>query len=364
MDTLCGGVMPAVSSRIYFKWVPQATSYRFSVLNTTTNVETFYENTLRYCVINGLSNYDFNTTFAIKCQVKLNGGAYGSFGPVCNINSPNNSTTALRTEYCGITVASLADNLYAKYVGGATAYKFKVTLGAAVEEIETTGMLFRLSQLASPQLGVTYAIEVSAKVNNIWGAYAASCNVSTPGGPTTQLRTGYCGMTVTAPNANIYSQFLSGADLYKYEVTDGVTTEEYTNLTAGSLLFRLSWLTSIVPTAGTTYTIKVAGRIGGTFMPYGTACTVTYATTRTGDLQANELEVSAYPNPFNNEFTIQLSNGAAANIQLFDINGRMIENRNVQDQFEITMGQNLNAGVYLVKVEQNGETNSFKMIKK
>jgi hypothetical protein len=59
-----------------------------------------------------------------------------------------------------------------------------------------------------------------------------------------------------------------------------------------------------------------------------------------------------------------LPKGDVANIQLFDIHGRLIENRQVQDEYEITMGQNLNTGVYLVRVEQNGEMQSFKMVKK
>jgi hypothetical protein len=75
-------------------------------------------------------------------------------------------------------------------------------------------------------------------------------------------------------------------------------------------------------------------------------------------------QITAYPNPFNNEFNIVLPKADVANIQLFDINGRLIENRQIQNEYEITMGQNLNAGVYLVRVEQNGEMQSFKMIKK
>ena len=75
-------------------------------------------------------------------------------------------------------------------------------------------------------------------------------------------------------------------------------------------------------------------------------------------------DIVAYPNPFTDQFTVKLADLSTATIQVFDINGRLVENQTTNDTFEVELGQNLSTGIYNVRVEQNGETQSFKMIKK
>jgi hypothetical protein len=74
--------------------------------------------------------------------------------------------------------------------------------------------------------------------------------------------------------------------------------------------------------------------------------------------------MTAYPNPFTNQFTLKLVSNSEASIQIFDINGRLVANQVVNESYDVELGQNLTSGVYLVRVEQNNETKSFKMIKK
>jgi hypothetical protein len=76
------------------------------------------------------------------------------------------------------------------------------------------------------------------------------------------------------------------------------------------------------------------------------------------------LQATAYPNPFFSQFTLKLANNTEASIQVFDITGKLISDQVVNAIYEIELGQNLETGVYLVRIEQNGDIQNIKMVKK
>lgn len=80
--------------------------------------------------------------------------------------------------------------------------------------------------------------------------------------------------------------------------------------------------------------------------------------------------ITVFPNPVINALNIEYVNATAGNttIKIFDINGREVAQRNVQSaagQNKITIDETsqLNPGIYLVKIESDGDTQIVKLIK-
>jgi hypothetical protein len=79
------------------------------------------------------------------------------------------------------------------------------------------------------------------------------------------------------------------------------------------------------------------------------------------------LTMQAYPNPTIDNLTLNVGNNELSNLnlQLFDLNGRLIENRIISNAIETIGMENLAASVYFLKVTRsNKEIKTFKIIKK
>ena len=367
LEFLCDQTMTSIGTRVIAYAMPGVNLYRFSIKNTTTDEEVIVDTNRRFFFIFEQSNFAFNTTYEVKVRVRV-GQEFGEWGDVCLLTTPATvQTTNLRPEFCNISIPVIGSNLYATPVTNASAFRFKVSIGATVvEEVVTPGMLFRLSDLTSPQLGVTYSIEVAAQVNGIWGDYGAACTVATPSNvPLTSLRTAFCNVTLPSPNANVFANFVAASDAFRFRVTNVETNEisVTTNEGSGSMRFVLA-LAPNFSLDNTVYSIEVAARVGGVWGEYGPACTVTIPSSQAMARMASIAEMTAFPNPFNTEFTIKLPTQDTALITVFDMNGRVVNEHSVNQTSEVTLGRSLTTGVYIVQVEQGEETQVFKMVKK
>lgn len=86
-------------------------------------------------------------------------------------------------------------------------------------------------------------------------------------------------------------------------------------------------------------------------------------------VSANASINAVYPNPFSEQFTVDLnaSENSNATIQLFDIHGKLVFNQ----RYPVVMGQNLvhlktaelASGVYLISVLNNQEVRTFRIVK-
>lgn len=81
-------------------------------------------------------------------------------------------------------------------------------------------------------------------------------------------------------------------------------------------------------------------------------------------------EVSVYPNPFANEFTITLnaSNSGMASIDIMNVQGKVVSTKIVSvvaglNNFPISENASLQAGVYFVRTTLNGEVKTMKLVK-
>ena len=80
---------------------------------------------------------------------------------------------------------------------------------------------------------------------------------------------------------------------------------------------------------------------------------------------ADEFNVIAYPNPSSSEFTIdvQSSSKGTTHVQVYDMVGRLIENRQVNSN-SVQVGSRLASGVYNVIVNQGSKVKTLRVIKR
>ena len=88
--------------------------------------------------------------------------------------------------------------------------------------------------------------------------------------PTTKVRASQCGGTLTAINSQIAADIVTGAQIYRFEVTNGSTVNTFETTKRNFSLIRIAGTTY-----ATTYSIKVAVKINGVWGNYGQACSVT-----------------------------------------------------------------------------------------
>lgn len=359
----CDITLASVHSNIYADYISGATQYRFRVVNGA-NVQTIDRPDSRL-VLSMLPSYTGSTVYTVDVAVEIN-GVWSDYGAACTVETPASPTYSLRAAYCGITLASIHDNIYAEYANGATQYRFRVTSGANVQIIDRTDSRLVLSMLPSYELGTTYTIDVAVEMNGSFGAYGATCNVSTPAGlPTTKLRAAYCDV-ILAANANIYAQYVAGATAYKFKVSDGTNEEEFEG--TSNMRFYLSALNMEIE-AGTTYEIQVASKINDVWSAYGDVCTVTTpgSTSRMANV-ADKLEIKAFPNPFIDGFSIGLNLAVdkATEIHIFDMTGKLLERRTLDPSESIKsgLGHQLASGIYNVQLIQGENIYNLKVVKK
>jgi len=72
---------------------------------------------------------------------------------------------------------------------------------------------------------------------------------------------------------------------------------------------------------------------------------------------------TVYPNPATNNFTVDLGNDEKANIQLFNLVGQQVYSETITGRAQVSVA-NLHSGVYMLKVNQNGNVYTTKVVVK
>ena len=84
------------------------------------------------------------------------------------------------------------------------------------------------------------------------------------------------------------------------------------------------------------------------------------------DNHSINLELTAYPNPTTNYLKLNVGKAelSTLNFQLYDISGKLIENRKIISSSETIAMENLPNGIYFLKItNNNNEVKTFKIIK-
>jgi hypothetical protein len=179
--------------------------------------------------------------------------------------------------------------------------------------------------------------------------------------------------TITAPfGANKYLIIAPAGSVVSS--TNGIASAVGGSLTNNALT--TTDLTFNVVYAGTTpfpttdKALKIQAGNGTGFLPTAKSFTLVRKTTCVGLREidasvADEFSVIAYPNPSSSKFTIdvQSSRKGAIGVQVYDMAGRLIENRQVNSN-SVEVGRNYASGVYNVIVNQGTKVKTLLVIKR
>jgi hypothetical protein len=321
----------------------------------------------------------YNSRYMFEIAVRFNNVWQPFFGAPCYLNTPNPVSTI--GAQCGSTLTAMNQWINAAFVSNVSAYRFRVTRVIAgtptgtSQEI-TQGMnRFNMTQLSGILFASTYRVEVSLRnTDGTFLPYGTPCNINTPAYPTTQVRSVQCNnYQVTSNSQLIIADAVATATMYRFRVYNGV---DYDTFYDNSLnRFTLNNFPGLVPN-GAIYSVQVAVRLPNelNFGPYSKACTIKtpmQARAIASDVQlevVNVFEALAYPNPFAENFKLDVKTNSEASIQVrvYDMIGKLVEDKmiiasNIQN-FEL--GNQYPSGVYNVIVSQESNTKTLRVIKR
>lgn len=327
----CGITLALPTTSIFADEIFEATTYRFEVSNGV-NVLGTVDSANRFFQITQVPGIASNTQYSVRVATNNNGFTYGAS---CNVTVPvSNTQTKIVTGQCGVTVPLATTQINADEVFQATAYRFEVTNGSTVQFVQNLNRFFNLSQLpGGATYGTTYSIRVAVVFGGQLQLYGPACTITLP--PLTKLITSQCNAALPAVATSILASPAPSATAYRFQVTKGasVSVFETTNR-----FFQLTLLPSGVAAYNTTYSIKVAYRFNGTWLPYGDACLVTTPATVTStkliDSQCNASIASLSTSILSNEvfqasaYRFEVTQGS--NVYTIDSNTRSFQLSQIQ----------------------------------
>lgn len=374
-NSQCGTTLPLLNSIIVANSVSTAQGYRFKVTNLTTNQVQSIDKSFNTFRITDLPNFAFNTSYKIEVALKINTIWLTYYGTACTVTTPI-VTTQVQTSQCGSTINSFSQPIYADVVPFATGYQFKITNltnPAPSQTVYKNLRVFTLNDFLSPTVSYnsTYSVEVAVKnTNGTYLPFGTLCTIITPTFPTTQLQTSQCNYTVSSKSEIIYADAVSSATTYRFRLSN--TTLNYSQSVDRFLrTFSLSNFTGLQ--TNQSYNVEVSVKIGGVFGPFGSICSLfTPAVLKMENsdllLSTEKSLVTAYPNPFLNNFKIKIDSIDTSDIYIiiYDMMGTIIENKTIKySEIElIEFGDNFKSGIYNVVINQITNSRMFKIIKK
>ncbi len=363
----CGVTLATINQNIYANLVAGAQGYRFTVTDMTTNQVQSIDKALRVFQLTQLSNYAFSRTYQVEVSIRFNNVWQPFVGSACLVTTPS-AVTQVQAAQCNGQLTTMGDAIYADNVPYGSGYRFRVTnlLTSSSVEVDRLTRDVRLNNIAgfTPEFNTTYSVEVAVKNTN--GTYlpynTIVCNVTTPSFPSTQLQLSQCDVTISNPNTIVYADSYVGATTYRFRFVNGAFTYTFDRP------LRSFILSSIPVPAGATYSVQVSIEINGVFGPYGKICTLTIPGSARGNdaVAGNNFQAIASPNPFASTFGLNLSTTSeeAVQVRVYDMLGKLVEDRKAQASDIIELGDNYPSGVYNVIVSQGENTKTLRVIKR
>lgn len=364
IGTSCGSTISSLNVTIITPAVPNVLSYRFRVTNMITNAAQVIIRPVNSFALSNYPGMTLGTPYQI--EVSINNGV--TYGPPCLVNTPTPVSNI--AEYCGTTLTSMQQYVYCTYVPSITGYRFRITNTTTnLVQIVNSGInRFFFDQLPIRSFATTYFVEVALRnLDGTYLPYNVGCTLTTSNFPTTSIVVEQCGYTALSNKEYINATVVTGATNYRFFVSRA-SAPIYSNTIDRPLYsFSLSMFPGLV--AGTTYDVQVAVKIGGIWGPFGAVCQITTpGVVRTLNVANTEFKVMAYPNPYSEEFKLDVITSAdsAIQIRVYDMLGKQVENRNVEvvDVENFQIGANYPSGVYNVIVSQGENVKTLRVIKR
>jgi len=365
--------------------------YRFWIKNMVSGQEREVLGNSRFVTIpSDIRSY--STSYQLRASAIINGEEVAYAGNTITVTSPGIPTVTLNGCGSGIPLASLGATISSQPASNVVLYTFRARLTSDNGANPTYYFVTSASRFINSNSFVglnmlyntSYTISVSYTFNNNDGVgvqtapYGSECTITTPNIPLIGLASPTCGSTLASLGTTISAAPTTNATNYQFRIrlTSDVSAEPAYNFT-GELTSRftnLSAFVGLVPVSGTSYTISVRYKlVSGTWSNYGLGCAITTPGVPVSRQIVNEditnaFMATAYPNPFANNFMIDVTTSTkeAINIKVYDMVGRLIEQRDTtaNDIENLAIGDRYPSGVYNVIVTQGTEMKTLRVVKR
>jgi hypothetical protein len=350
----------------------QPQGYRFRVTNGA-NVRIYNSPGSRFNLLDLPGGATYATTYTVEVSVKLQ-GFYGAYGAPCTVTTPavpNN--TSISSPSCGSTLASITSTIFCYSASSATGYRFRVKNGATlVGTYDSAVSRFSLTNLglANIAYGTTYTVDVLLAFGGNYrpdSEYGPACSITTPATPaTSRVVQPTCGSSISNLWTTIFAQQVTGAQGYKFVVTNGAQTREFATPNSRFSLQNLPGGAA----ANTAYTIRVDVLYNSSYVQGTVLCTITTtpSATRQTSSALEIYEVKAYPNPYADTFKLDVNTSSEdqVGVRVYDMLGREVEARqaSVANITNLEIGSQYPSGVYNIIVTQGDNVKTLRVIKR
>jgi Secretion system C-terminal sorting domain len=302
---------------------------------------------------------------------------------------PSLASITFPTAVCGSQITDINNSLFSTQITGATGYLFEVRTGGEFGPVfgvfsNTTPYpyIFNLN-LPGVTFNTPYWIRVATfQVNGVW-VYGPSCMIITPAlPPKSNLIASACNVTISGYWNTLFAQQIVVVGIsttqYRFNATLGATTFVFTAPPSTlANAFNSCNLHSFVGvgmplTPNTAYSITVDVLWNGVWQIGTIPCIVTSPNIlpRMSQLPSTEskFDANAYPNPFATNFKLDItpSNDGTIAVKVYDMVGRLIEERQVLvteiDTQEV--GDKYPTGVYSIVISQGENIKTVRVIKR
>jgi hypothetical protein len=352
--------------------VGQPQGYRFRVTNGAT-VRFIDTPTNSFTLTSLVGGAAYATTYTVEVSVKTQ-GYYRAYGPACTVTTPAvPNSTSISNPSCGSTLSSITTTIFCTPVASASGYRFRVRNGATlVGTYDSAVNRFSLTNLGISNIafGTTYTVDVLLAFGGNFrpdSEYGDACSITTPATPaTSRVIQPTCGSSISNLWTTIFAQQVIGAQGYKFVVTNGAQTREFSTPNPRFSLQNLAGGAA----ANTVYTIRVDVLYASSYVQGTVLCTITTTpgATRQTASALDIYEVKAYPNPYADTFKLDVNTSSEnqVGVRVYDMLGREVEARqsSVSDITNVEIGSQYPSGVYNIIVTQGDNVKTLRVIKR
>lgn len=340
-----------------------ASGYKFEI--TEGSNTTVYTSTSRTFTIPASgAAIKYNTNYSIRVAVQVNGSTYGAWGIARIVTTPVAPSTQISATQCGNTLSAINTSIAANSVPYVSGYKFEITEGANTQTYTTANRSFTLTAAGlTYKYGTAYTIRVATLVNGSYGVYGASCIISTPSAPLTQIQASQCNVNLTPITVGdvIVANNVLTATNYRFKFVEGANTYFVTNP------YRWFLMSQFAYALNKTYDVSVSVEINGVYQPYGSICQVTSPASAIAKNESDYAIVDgsflleAYPNPNTGDFSISSTTEGSFNI-VNELGQLMYTVEITKENNFITKVEGLEKGVYFLTGTFDGNVVTKKIL--
>ncbi len=390
----CGVTLTSLSSMLTANPGLNATSYTFRIRRNDANPSPIYaynESATRFMGVNSFVELllEYGESYKIAVQYTFADPVTGlpansGYGAECTVTMPPVPSISLAAPICGSAVrlalnARLATTPAPYYTG----FQFRIReVGSSTYFTSPVwGTRFFSLTVFAPEFTPAYDTRylISARYSLIsgmtgWSDYGPECEITTVFFPTTSLVPSQCGLaTATHLNQQLNIIPYPGFPHYNVKLDELGQGEDIVNSQEREISYSHFKLSDFsIAQLGKNYNVSVAIKLNGVFGDYSTACDL-FTTGAGGDsfvktTTETPFKVVAYPNPFADNFILDVktSNDSNINLKVYDMVGRLIEDRDVRasEMQSATLGNQYPSGVYNVVVSQANEMSTVRVVKR